>query len=201
MDFALPLPAFNLTPLPAMEPTVPPELEPISPLGALLDPAMNKMAQAPVCEDASVSFKDCTLVSVEDGTTTFDIAFNVSVYPHSEPGMPSGPAISGVVCRRIVVNNSALGCEAKEKVATMKTITVEAVEHPSKPGFEYDPELSDEKTAGFCDEHGEQVHVPRHKLPTDHAQYKPLKSEPVKEAEATKRFRELAGIPHKRNFV
>ena len=44
--------------------------------------------------------------------------------------------------------------------------------HPSKPGYVYDPELSDDITAGFTDDHGEQTYVKRDQLPSNHPEAK-----------------------------
>jgi hypothetical protein len=49
-----------------------------------------------------------------------------------------------------------------------RSTLLECGTHPKHPEATYDKELSDKNVAGFSDEHGEQYHIKRKDLPTDH---------------------------------
>lgn len=73
--------------------------------------------------------------------------------------------------------------DQEEEKGTVLSEGKKRAEHPTKKGYFYAPDLSDESTAGFSDMHGEQAYVKRTKLPADHPECK----KSVKEAVRTPR--------------
>lgn len=59
----------------------------------------------------------------------------------------------------------------------------EQAAHPTKPGYVYDSEISDNITAGFTNDDGEQTYIKRAALPKDHSASKPTVEEDTKAKE------------------